>query len=493
MNPFKKLASDTVVYGMSSIVGKFLNWWLVPYFMVLFSAETFAVITNLYAYTAILLVALTYGLETGYFRFASKSNNPERVYATALISLLATSSLFLFLVLSSKNSIATWLNYQGHPEYIVWFALIIFIDVLTAIPFARLRLQNRPIKFAGIKIINIAFNIALNIFFLTLCPSILEKHPGSIIKFIYNENIGVGYVFISNLLASGLTFILLFSELLKIKLQFDFQLLKKILAYSFPILVVGLAGSLNQQVDKILIPFLIPEGENPMQQLGIYGASFKLAVLMNMFIQAFRYAFEPFFFARKNADGDKHIYANVMKYFIIFGLFIFLGMVFYIDLVAYVFDEEYLVGLKVLPIILLGNLFFGIYFTLSLWYKLTDKTKYGAYMALTGSVLTIALNFILIPIIGYIGAAITFLASMSLISVISYFLGQKHYPIPYDIKTMALYFALAGILYVGSTFTDNLQPIVKYLTNTFLLMLFVALVFVFERKKRGKLIITHRK
>ena len=493
MNPFKKLASDTAIYGMSSIIGRFLNWWLVPYYVFLFEAETYGIITNLYSYAAVLMILLTYGMETGYFRFASKSEHPEKVYSTSVISILFTSALFLVLVVPLKNTIASWLNYKEHAEYVLWIAIIVSIDALTAIPFAKLRLKNRPIKFVAIKLINIGFAIGLNIFFLSICPSYIKNHPDSWLRFVYSENIGVGYVFISNLLASILTFVLLLPEFFKLKIQFDPSLLSKILNYSFPILIVGMAGILSQHIDKILIPFLIPENENPMQQLGIYGASFKMAVLMNMFIQAFRYAFEPFFFARKNSSNDKAIYALVMKYFIIFGLFIFLGMMFYIDLVSFIFDEQYMEGIKVLPIILMGNLFFGIYFTLSLWYKLTDKTKYGAYMALTGSFITIVLNFILIPILGYMGSAVTFFTSMLVITLISYFLGKKHYPIPYDLKSIALYFMSASFIYILSFITKNGAPLFKYTINTFLLIVFAGVIFFLERKNLGKLIIKQKK
>jgi O-antigen/teichoic acid export membrane protein len=291
LNPFKKLASDTAIYGVSSILGRLLNWLLVPYYIVLFEAGTFGVITNLYSYAAIFLILLTYGMETGFFRFASKSENPEKVYSTSLLSILFTSLIFIILVLLFKNTIAEAINYANNPEYILWFAIIIALDAFTAIPFARLRLKNRPIKFAVIKLINIGFAIFLNIFFLSICPKIIYNNPDSWIQLFYSNEIGVGYVFISNLLASVLTLILLISEIVKVKLQFDYKLLKSIISYSFPILIVGLAGTLNQHIDKILIPFLVPESENPIQQLGIYGASFKLAVLMNMFIQAFRYAF----------------------------------------------------------------------------------------------------------------------------------------------------------------------------------------------------------
>jgi len=353
LNVYKKLAGDTAIYGVSSILGRVLNWCLTPYYSFIFLTGEFGVMTNLYSYVAILLVILTYGMETSFFRFASKSENPHRVYSTALISVFTTSLLFLFLFILLKNPIASLIQYPQHPEYIVWFAIILAIDAFTAIPFAWIRIEKRPIKFAFIKLVNIAFNIGFNIFFLTLCPWLLKNNPESWVRLIYSPEIGVGYVFISNLLSSLITLLMLLPDFLKISFQFDKAVLKQLLNYGFPILIVGIAGMVSQGIDKILIPFLIPESQHPMEQLGIYGANFKMAVLMNMFIQAFRYAFEPFFFARGNSKDDPLIYAKIMKYFVIFGLFIYLGMTLYIDFLKVLIEREYHSGLKVVPIILM--------------------------------------------------------------------------------------------------------------------------------------------
>jgi len=391
---------------MSSIVGRILNWCLTPYYTFIFAPEVFGVMTNLYQYVAFLMIILTYGMETSFFRFASKSDNPEKVYSTAVISLFTTSVLFILPFFFFSGFIAKILQYPEHPEYILWLAIILGIDAITAIPFAQLRLKNRPIRFASIKIVNIAFNIAFNLFFLSLCPYLLKNNPDSIVKLIYSPEVGVGYVFIANLLASLSTLFLLLPDMLKISFQFDKKQLTQMLNYGFAILVVGLAGMVSQGIDKILIPFLVPENQNPMQQLGIYGANFKVAILMNVFIQAFRYAFEPFFFSRGNKKDDPKIYAVIMKYFVIFGLLIFLGMMLYIDLVKVIIDKQYHDGIKAIPLILLGNLFFGIYFALSLWYKLTDKTRYGAYIAIAGAAITVILNIVLIPPMGYMGSAI---------------------------------------------------------------------------------------
>ncbi|NOR75390.1 MAG: oligosaccharide flippase family protein [Draconibacterium sp.] len=484
MNQFKKLASDTVIYGMSSIVGRFLNWFLMPLYVSLFVADVYGIVTNLYAYVAFFMVFLTYGMETGFFRFASKSSDTNKVYSTSLFSLFFTSLVFLVFVLFLKDNLAALINYPNHSEYILWLAIILAIDALTAIPFAQLRLQNRPIKFAFIKLVNIAANISFNLFFLLVCPKLAANNPDSFIHIFYSADIGVGYVFISNLLASIITLLLLLPAIFKISFQFDKALLFKMLSYSFPILIVGLAGVANQHIDKVLIPFLIPEEQNPMQQLGIYGAGVKIAVLMNMFIQAFRYAFEPFFFSQAKGKDDKNMHAKIMKYFVIFGLLIFLGMVLYIDVIKLMIrNTDYHAGFSIVPVILLANLFLGIYFALSMWYKLTDMTRYGAYIAVGGAVVTITLNFILIPIFGYKGSAFTVLITFFGMMVVSYFLGQKYYPIPYNIKRIFTYFLIAGILYILSLYTSTLSSTIMYLSHTFFLFLFLTSIYILEKNE----------
>ncbi len=487
MNPFKKLAGDTAIYGVSSIVGRFLNWWLVPYYSFIFAPGEYGVVANLYAMVSFFIVLLAYGMETSYFRFASKSDDPEKVYSTSLISLFFTSAVFILFATAFNNEIASFIRYPNHPEYISWFAIILGIDVFSNIPFARLRLKNRPKKFALLKIINIVFNIGFNLFFLTACPKLLANNPGSFVNFFYSPEIGVGYIFISNLLASLITLILLLPEIFRISLRFDKKLLIRMLSYGFPILIVGLAGMVNQNIDKVLIPFLVPENSDPMFQLGVYGANYKLAVLMNMFIQAFRYAFEPFFFSRSGSQDDPNVYATVMKYFVIFGLFIFLGMVLFIDVIKFIIDTEYREGLKVVPVILMANLFFGIYFTLSLWYKLKDMTRYGAYIALIGAAITLVLNFLLIPVMGYMGSAIAVLACFFVMMVISYFLGQKYYPVPYPIKKIGTYFLLAIVIYILSIITSGLMPFVKFTFHIIFILIYIIFILKLESKELGHL------
>lgn len=487
MNSFKKLAGDTAIYGMSSIVGRFLNWWLMPLYVNLFAPEEYGIVTNLYAYVAFFMVFLTYGMETGFFRFASKNSDSEKVYSTSLVSLFFSSLLFLVLIILFKNPLANLIQYPEHPEYILWFGFILAIDAFTAIPFARLRLNNRPVKFAVVRMINIGFNIAFNLFFLLLCPKLIESNPDSVVRFVYSPQIGVGYVFISNLLASVVTLVLLLPEIFKFSFYFDKALLQKMLRYSFPILVVGMAGILIQQIDKILIPFLIQEDKFPMKQLGIYGAAVKIGVLMNMFIQAFRYAFEPFFFSQAESKNDKNIYAEIMKYFVIFGLLIFLGMMLYIDVIKLIIPLEYAEGFSIVPVIMLANLFFGIYFTLSLWYKLTDMTRYGAYISVFGAVITITLNFILIPQFGYKGSAAALLIAFFVMMIVSYFFGQKYYPVPYNLKRIGTYFLVAVVIYILSLISSSQPAIIKFPVNTFLLFGFIFAVYKLEKSQLKRL------
>jgi O-antigen/teichoic acid export membrane protein len=490
LNPIKRLVTDTAIYGVSSIVGRFINWWLVPYHAGIFNPEEYGVVSNLYSYVAFAMILLTYGMETGFFRFASKSENSEKIYSTSFISLLFTSLVFLLSVRIFREDLSVAMKYPGQSEFIWWLAITVCLDAITAIPFAKLRLTGRPIKFASIKIINIFLNIGFNVFFLSVCPWILKNHPGTLFMRLYNPELGVGYIFLANLLASLSTLILLYKEIFHIKPVFDKALLLKMLAYSLPILVIGLAGMINQNIDKILIPFLLPADHNPMYQLGIYGANYKLAVLMNMFIQAFRYSFEPFFFNRnkKETEDNPMIYATVMKYFIIFGLLIFLGMVLNIDIVKHIIPFKYQDGIRVVPIILIADLFFGVFFSASIWYKLKDRTWYGAYIALIGAAITLVLNIVLIPVWGYMGSAVSLLVCYFTMMIINYFWGQKFYPIPYDLKRIVVYFIVSLLLYSISFFYSGIPPILKFLLNNILLIGFLFFVFMREKSELIRLL-----
>lgn len=470
----KGLAKDTAIYGLSSIVGKFLNWCLVPmYTRVLDSTADYGIVTNLYGWTALLMVLLTYGMETGFFRFANKKEeNAQTVYSTSLISLASTSILFVILCWAFIHPISSGLGYENYPEYIKILAVIVAMDAFCSIPFAYLRYTNRPIRFATIKFLFIFLNIIFNLFFLILCPYIYKSNP-EWIDWFYVKDAGVWYIFLSNFIATFIMMLALLPEIKGFKYQFDKALLKRMLVYSFPILILGIMGIFNQTADKIIFPFLFEDKEYANSQLGIYGACFKIAVVMIMFTQAFRYAYEPFIFAKNKNNDNKQAYAEVMKYFIIMALLIFLGVMFYIDILKYFVGKEYFEGIKVVPIVMMGELFFGIYFNLSLWYKLTDQTQWGAYFSTAGCIITVAIILVFAPTYGYMACAWASFACNFCMMIASYFLGQKKFPIKYDLKSIGIYFVLAGILY-GADIAVNIENMpLRFIFRTALLAVFI--------------------
>jgi O-antigen/teichoic acid export membrane protein len=481
LKALKKLTGETVIYGMPSIIGRFLNWWLNPYWTYIFlnQADVGSII-NVYAYVAFLFVMLTYGMETGFFRFATKENDAKNVFSTSLLSIFFTSLSFVILVFTFKNDIASALDIAGKPQYITIMGITIALDVISTIPFAKLRLQHRPLRFAYIKFINIGINIFFNLVFLSVIPRIVSHFPEGFLSKIYDPEFGIGYVFLSNLISSVITLILLVPEM-KVKLVFDYLLWKKILSYSFPIFIVGVTGMINQNIDKILLPEMLPASAEPMKQLGIYGTAFKMAVLLNMFIQAFRFAFEPFFFSQKADKDSKNMYVIVMKYFVIIGLIIFLFMSTFIDLFMKINASQYRDGVGVVPIILMANFFMGIYFNLSLWYKLTDNTKYGAYQGILGSVVTIAINVLLIPVIGYYASAIAILACFMVMTVVSYLKGNKIFPVDYDLKSFSFYL-VTSILFFGIYWFFRNEGSPNYGLAAVINVVFLAIIILKEKR-----------
>ncbi len=478
---------------MGTIVPRVLNYLLLtPFYTRVFITGEYGVITELYAYVAFLMVLLTYGMETAFFRYAESEADKEKVYRTSLTSLFFTTLLFLVGVILFAQPIANLINYSSHKEYILYFALIVAIDAFTAIPFARLRQQQQAARFTMIRIVNVLVNIGLNVFFLYVCPRVLAHHPDSVVRFIYSPAIGVGYAFISNLIASATTLLLLLPELLRFRIRFDPVLLRQLLAYALPLLVVGLAGMVNEVSDKILLKYLVvppPGTSDPeayaMGQVGIYGANFKLAVLMTLFIQMFRFAAEPFFFAQAKQDNPQKIYADVMKYFVIFCLLIFLAVTLYMNLFQYLIGKDFREGLHIVPIVLIANLLLGVFYNQSIWYKLTNLTRYGAYIALMGAAITVIVNVALVPLMGYVGSALGHLACYSGMVTVSYFIGQKHYPVPYDIRTMAFYFIIAAVLFGISLLLPDLSLFLKTAAHTGLFLVFVLLVLIREKPLRA--------
>jgi len=478
---------------MGTIVPRLLNYLLLtPFYTRIFIEGEYGIVTELYAYVAFLLVLLTYGMETSFFRFAETEKNKDGVFTTALGSLFVTSSLFILLGTLFAGNIAKLIRYPEHPEYIIFFVIIVGVDAFSAIPFARLRQQNKAFRFAWIKVFNVLTNIFFNFFFLLFCPWYLGQNPDSILQSIYSADIGVGYAFISNLIASVLTLLLLLPDVFRIRIAFDGRLLKRMLSYGFPLLLVGLFGMINEASDKLLFKFLISVPKNiadpdsyVMGQLGIYGANYRLAVLMTLFIQMFRYAAEPFFFSHAREDNAKQLYATVMKYFIVFCLLIFLGVTLFIDIFRYFIGPDFRSGLMIVPIILMANLLLGIFYNLSVWYKLTDKTGYGAIIAFTGAIITVVLNIVLVPEYGYIGAAWAHLSCYFTMVVISFFWGRKHYSISYDLRNIFLYFMIAMGLYFVATRLNLEEGVIKYAIHAaFILVFFLFALFMEKRKYR---------
>jgi O-antigen/teichoic acid export membrane protein len=491
LSSLKKLAGQTVIYGGTSIIGRVINYLMVPIHTYVFSnPKDYGVVSELYAWVALLIVILTYGMETAYFRFNAQAPDDEKnkIYGTSLISLLITSVIFIVMMLIFRQNIADLMRYGNHPEYISWFVLVIAFDALSTLPFARLRAQNRPRKFAFIKLSNIAVNVILTLFFLILCPWMVDHNilPG-VMDVIYSKEIGVGYIFIANLAASAITLLMLFSEIHIARLDFDWKIWNKMIGYAFPLLIFGLAGIVNETMDRVLLKNLSP-ADIAQSQVGIYGACYKISIMMTIFIQAFKYAAEPFFFAKAKDSDARYIYSKVMTYFVLACSFIFLGIMLYIDIVQYFVGAKYRVGLPVVPILLMANLFLGVFYNLSIWYKLTGQTRFGAYISIFGALITLVLNYTLIPIIGYMGSAwATFICYASMM-IVSFILGQKYYHVNYEVGKIITILGLALGLYVISLFNPFDAKALHLAFNTLLLFVFIGVEYVVERKNFAKLL-----
>ena len=462
MAGLKSLAKETAIYGVSSIVGRFLNYLLVPVYTIALPASSggYGVVTNIYAWVALILVLLTCGMETGFFRFANKGqDDPMRVYSTTLLSVSIGSLVFVALGLLFLEPIAGWLEYGEHPWYIGMMMIVVAMDAIQSIPFAYLRYKKRPIKFAALKLLFIFLNIALNLFY-----------------YVILEGNDVGYAFLFNLVCTSVVMVCMIPELRGFTYVLDKELLKRMLRYSLPLVILGVAGILNQVADKIIFPFVYPDEAEATIQLGIYGAASKIAMIMAMFTQAFRFAYEPFVFGKSKEKDNREMYAQAMKFFIIFTLLAFLAVMFYLDILRHVIGRDYWDGLRVVRIVMGAEIFMGIYFNLSFWYKLIDETRWGAYFSLTGCIILILMNIFLIPKYGYIACAWAGFTGYGVAMLLSYFVGQKKYPIQYDLKAIGMYVLLAAVLYVAAEYVsiDNIYLRMAY--RTVLLLLFIAYV-----------------
>jgi len=462
MSGLKSLAKETAIYGVSSIVGRFLNYLLVPVYTIALPASSggYGVVTNIYAWVALMLVLLTCGMETGFFRFANKGqDDPMRVYSTTLLSVSIGSVVFVVLGLLFLEPIAGWLEYGEHPWYIGMMMIVVAMDAIQSIPFAYLRYKKRPIKFAALKLLFIFLNIALNLFY-----------------YVVLKGNDVGYAFLFNLVCTSVVMLCMIPELRGFTYVLDRELLKRMLRYSLPLVILGVAGILNQVADKIIFPFVYPDEAEATVQLGIYGAASKIAMIMAMFTQAFRFAYEPFVFGKSKEKDSREMYAQVMKFFIIFTLLAFLAVMFYLDILRHIIGRDYWDGLRVVHIVMAAEIFMGIYFNLSFWYKLIDETRWGAYFSLTGCTILILMNIFLIPKYGYIACAWAGFTGYGVAMLLSYFVGQKKYPIQYDLKAIGMYVLLAAVLYLAAEYVpiDNIYLRMAY--RTVLLILFIAYV-----------------
>jgi len=470
MANLKALAKDTVIYGLSSIVGRFLNYMLVPLYTYYMPKATgdYGVSTNMYAYTALMFVILTFGMETTLFRFANdEREKPDTVFSTAFAVVGSLSALFLLLIFGFISPIADCLGYAEHPEYLLMMASVVAIDALQALPFSYLRFQHRPIWFMSLKMLNILLSIALNI----ICFVLLGKTA-------------VFYVFFINLLCTSFTTFFFIPELFKIHWHFDMGLMRRMLSYSWPILVLGVMGILNQVADKIIFPKVYPDEAKANVELGVYGSCVKVAMIMAMITQAFRYAYEPIVFA-KSKDADKNeYYALGMKYFVIFTLLAFLGVMGYLPLLRYLIGSDYWEGLRVIPIVMVAEIMMGIYFNLSFWYKLIDKTIYGALFSLAGCIVLLVVNLWGIPHYSYMACAWGGVAGYGTAMVLSYFVGQWLNPIPYPVRSITMYVAIAAAFYWLMTLIPTDWSVWQHLAvSTLLILTFAALIFWKELRK----------
>ena len=463
------------------MVPRLLFYLLVPFYTIfIFNKGEYGQITELYAYVAILLVLLTYGMETAFFRYANKSGNAKKVYNTALTSILTTSLLFLFVVIIFLSDISSAIRYSGHNEYILMIALIVAIDAFTALPFAWLRFKDNARRFSIIRIVSVSINVSFNLLFLVALPKLFPEQTASLQYF--EEGNKIVFVFIANLIGSLSTVLMLWKELKIFRISIDKILFKKLLNYSLPILVIGLAGMINEVADKILLKYYLPNPETAIEQIGVYGASYKLAILMMLFIQMFRFAAEPFFFAEEKKKDAKKTYAKVMDWFVIFTLFIFLAVTLYLDIFKYLIGPKFWAGLAIVPIVLAAKLFLGVFYNLSVWYKLNNKTLYGAVIAVFGAGITITLNIIFIPKYGYMASAWANFACYFSMMIISWIWGSRIYKVKYNLKKILSYSLLAVALYFASQYFGGHEKFLQLTINTMLMLVFALTVFMFERK-----------
>jgi O-antigen/teichoic acid export membrane protein len=487
MSSIKQLAGHTAIYGLSTILGRLLNYLLVPIYTRVLDPVEYGSVSEFYAYASFLAVIFMYGMEAAFFRFSQNEENKKRVFSTAWISVIISSlALSVLLVLLTPKFSEISYN-TANQKYFYFFIAILAADAITTIPFAWLRQTARPLRFAMIKIIGIGLNIGLNLFFVLLVPYWSNQQVGWATD-LKNAASGVTYIFIINIVSSVAVLPFFINELKILREGFDKGLWKKMVRYALPLMVLGFAGMINETMDRFLLKYMIEDKTYALQQIGIYGAVYKLSIIITLFIQAFRFAAEPFFFNQAKDKNAPELYARVMNYFIMVCCTIFLVVALYIDIFKHFIGEEYRGGLSVVPILMLANIFLGIFYNLSIWYKLTDKTMYGALITIGGAIITIVLNVLLIPRIGYVGSAWTTFVCYFSIACISYFVGQKHFPVPYSLKKISMYFGLALVFFFIYSFLREMQEqgqlsfVVLQSIATLMMLAYVSWLYITERK-----------
>ncbi len=461
MSSIKKLAGQTVWYGASTIFSRFLNYLLTPYLTYKLSLSTYGEMNLVYAAIPFLNTVFLYGMETAYFRYIQKDEHKNQIYNTAFISIFISTILFTTLMIVFNHQFAAAISVKEHYDYITLSAFIIAFDSLSALPFAKLRQEGRPVKFAVIRVTGIVLNISLLYFFLTICPQLVKKNPNSIVQLVYYKNFGLGYVFVANVAQSFFQFIALSKEFFQFTWNFSYVLWKEIMAYSLPLTIAGFAGMINETFDRIMLGWWYPSASEEVvrAQVGVYGGCYKLSILISLFIQAFRMGAEPFFFKQATQDNAQKVYARVMKFFVITITLMFLVVALYLDIWKYFLrNPKIWVGLRVVPILLFANMFLGIYINLSIWYRLSRRTTPGAIITLIGAAITLVINYVFIPKYSYMACAwATFLCYGSMM-VISYLWGQRAYRIPYATKKLVAYLVIVSVLYFVHHFVTQLWP-----------------------------------
>lgn len=483
-NPLKKLAGQTVIYGLGTMVPRFLNYFLTPVLTYTFTPKEFAINTELFTYISFLNVIFSYGMETAFFNFYNKRDNKADVINTATLSLLVSSMILGAILFLLAPFITGWLSTPTvtySPMYIYWSILILMSEAISIIPFATLRVENKAIRFSLLKLFNVCLNTGIVVFYVMFCKPAFEEGKSGFMASLYNPEIGIGYVFLAGLIANLITLIALAPVFKKIHFKVDRELLYQMLKYGWPILVLGIGAMINDTFDKIFIKWLIPDKEEAQQAQGIYGACYKVAILMSIFTTAFRFAAEPFFFGKAKDKNSKKLYAVVMKYFVIFCSFLFLATMMNVDWIQYLIGKDFREGLDVVPVLLIAYLFLGVVYNLSIWYKLSQQTKFGAVITMVGALVTLVVNIIFVPYYSYMACAWATLLAFGVMMVLSYRLGQKHFPIKYNLRAMSVFFILALSLYMVSWMYSGISSVAIRITlNNALVVLYLWIFYKLE-------------